>query len=81
MEKRRLGKVRRKRRTGIKTHSVEEEKGGEVGSLLRVEHVHELGTVNGVSCSEPASREDAQLQELCDSSVLCHLCGGSNQVM
>ena len=55
-------------------HSVEKEESGEVGSLLSVQHVHELGTENGVGCCEPTPREDAQLQELRDGPVLCHLC-------
>ena len=59
---------------GLTAHSVEKEESGEVGSLLSVQHVHELGTENGVYCGEPTPREDAQLQELRDGPVLGHLC-------
>ena len=57
-------------------YSIKKEKGGEVGCLLGVEHVDKLGAEDGVSGSEPTSREDAQLQELGDGSVLSHLCSG-----
>ena len=38
-----------------------------------MEHVHKLGTENGVGCSEATAREDTQLQELSDGAVLGHL--------
>ena len=39
-----------------------------------VEHAHKLGTVDGISGSEPTARKHAQLEELGDRTVLGHLC-------
>ena len=38
-----------------------------------MKHVHKLGTEDGVSGSEPAAREDAELKKLSDCPVLCYL--------
>ena len=35
--------------------------------------LNELGTIHSVSSGEATSREDAQLKELCEGAVLCHL--------
>ena len=57
----------------VPAYPVEEEEGGEVGCLVGVQHVQELGTEDGVRGCEPATREDTELEELRDGTVLGHL--------
>ena len=40
---------------------------------MGVQHVQELGTEDGVGGREPAAREDTELEELRDGTVLGHL--------
>ena len=77
-----LGNEKKKRgvdsKTGSSTrvgvaYSVQEEESGEVRCVEGVEEVDKLGAVDGVGVCEPTAREDAELEELGDSSVLQHL--------
>ena len=57
----------------IQTHPVKAEQSGEVRRLQVVDHVHELGAVDGVAGGEHAPGEHAQLQELRDRLTLGRL--------
>ena len=46
-----------------------------------MEHVDKLGTEHCFGGSEPTARENTQLKELSDGTVLGDLCGGVGQVM
>lgn len=65
---------KRGRREGRVSYPVQEEEGGEVWSVEGVKEIDELHTVDGIDSSESTPREDAELKELSDGTILEHFC-------
>ena len=56
------------------SYSVQEQECGEVRCVEGVKQIDKLSTIDGISGSESTAGKDTELKELCDGTILEHLC-------